>query len=122
MLSAVPPRYRRPRFRPRRRRTASQAPPAVNQITSVVYGAAPEFLIVTVTGTLTGLGELQGLMSVVVGENTYTPINADMSEAPVVYLEFETDVTTATAWSVPDPVTWEFAAGALGAPFSGSIE
>ena len=110
-------RKRRTDRKPRRR------PPAVvNQITSVAYGGAVEMLTVTVSGTLVQLGELHGLMAVTILGNEYTPIDADMSEAPVVHLTFDRDVTEATTWSVPDPATWEFAEGALAAPFSGSIE
>ena len=65
---------------------------------------------------------VEGLMAVEILGNTYTPIDADMSEAPVVHLEFERDVTVATTWSVPDPAAWEFAEGGLASPFSGDIE
>ena len=79
-------------------------------------------LTVTVSGTLVSLGELEGLLAVTILGNPYTPIDADMSEAPTVHLTFDRDVTPATEWSVPDPATWEFASGSLAAPYTGSIE
>ena len=104
---------------PRRR---APAPAVANQITSVVYGPAPEVLLATVTGTLVAAGELEGLMVVTILGNEYTPIDANLDDLPIVTLTFDRDVTEATTWSVPDPATWEFAEGALAAPFSGSIE
>jgi len=101
---------------------ATLPPPVVNQITSVAYGAAPEVLIVTVSGTLISVGELEGLMSVDILGNSYTPIDANLGSLPEVMLTFDRDVTEAAEWTVPDPATWEFAAGALVAPFGGSIE
>jgi hypothetical protein len=98
------------------------APPVLNQITSVAYGGAVEQLTVTVSGDLVALGELEGLMAVVIQGNPYTPIDGNLDDLPIVTLTFERDVTEATTWSVPDPATWEFAEGTLVAPFSGSIE
>ena len=113
--------------RPRRHRrqrppAATPAPPAVNQITSVAYGPAPEVLVVTVTGTLLALGELEGLMAVTILGNVYTPIDGNLDDLPQVTLTFDRDVTEAAEWTVPDPATWEFAEGVLVAPFGGSIE
>jgi hypothetical protein len=94
----------------------------VNQITSVQHGPAPEVLLVTVTGNLVALGELEGVLSVTILGNVYTPIDGNLDDLPIVTLTFDRDVTEATTWTVPDPATWEFAAGALAAPFSGDIE
>jgi hypothetical protein len=109
-------RKRRTDRKPRRR-----APAVVNQITSVAYGPAPEVLLATVTGTLVAAGELEGLMAVTILGNEYTPIDANLDDLPQVVLTFDRDVTEATTWSVPDPVTWEFAEGTLAAPFAGNI-
>jgi hypothetical protein len=119
MLSRVPPEYRPPRFRPRPRRRSSQV---VNQITSVAYGPAAEILIATVSGDLLALGELEGLLSVTIMGNTYTPIDGNLDDLPQVVLSFDRDVTEATTWTIPDPATWEFSAGPLAAPFAGTIE
>jgi hypothetical protein len=61
-------------------------------------------------------------MALEIDENMYNPIDANLDELPEVTLTFERDVTTATAWTVPAAASWEFADGALAAPFSGSIE
>ena len=110
------------RHRKRRPPAATPAPPVVNQITSVAYGPAPEVLLVTVTGTLVALGELEGLMAVTILGNVYTPIDGNLDDLPQVVLTFDRDVTEAAEWSVPDAATWEFVEGALVAPFSGTIE
>ena len=111
-----------PFLRRRARRAPVQAPPALNQITSVAYGGAPEVLIVTVTGTLVATGELEGLLAVTILGNVYTPIDANLDDLPQVTLTFDRDVTEATTWTVPDPATWEFSTGPLTAPFAGTIE
>src|SRR5687768_8660196 len=110
----------RPIFIPAQRRRhgrgrphAASPPPVLNQITSVAYGSAPEVLIVTVTGTLVALGELEGLMAVTILGNPYTPIEASLDDLPQVVLTFDRDVTEAAEWIVPDPATWEFAEGTL---------
>src|SRR5688572_16028443 len=110
-------RRRRGRSRPR-----PAAPVVLNQITGVQYGPAPEVLLVTVTGNLVALGELEGLLSVTILGNDYTPIDGNLDDLPILTLTFDRDVTDATTWSVPDAATWEFAEGALVAPFGGSIE
>jgi hypothetical protein len=97
-------------------------PPVQNQIAGVVYGPAPETLVVTVTGSLLALDNLPGVMALEIDENMYNPIDADLDELPQVTLTFERDVTTATAWTVPTPAAWEFAEGELAAPFSGAID
>ena len=119
MLRPIPTEYRPPRGRVRPR---PAAPVVMNQITSVAYGPAPEVLVVTVAGTLAGVGEVQGLLSVSILGNEYTPIEASLDEAPLVVLTFDRDVTDATAWTVPDPASWLFEEGELAAPFGGEIE
>src|SRR5688500_20382464 len=69
--------------RPRRHRrqrppAATPVPPALNQITSVAYGPAPEVLIVAVTGTLVALGELEGVVAVTSLGHPSTPIEANL--------------------------------------------
>lgn len=44
----------------RGRPLAASPPPVLNQITGVAHGPAPEIIVVTVTGTLLALGELEG--------------------------------------------------------------
>jgi hypothetical protein len=111
------------RRRSRRALASSPAPVLTNQITSVVYGPAPESLTVTVSGTLVDIADVTGSLAIEIDESTYNPIDADLSELPQVVLTFERDVTTATAWTVPSPAAWDFSGGEpLVAPFSGSIE
>ena len=113
-----------PQRRLGRRRTsvASSAPPALNQITGVTYGALPEELVVTVSGPLVGVGNLEELLSITIDENAYSPSDADLESLPTVVLSFGRDVSMATSWEVPVPSAWEFAEGELGEPFSGVIE
>src|SRR5688500_11453025 len=72
------------RHRKRRPAAATPAPPVVNQITSVAYGPAPEVLIVTVSGSLISVGELEGLLSVEILGNAYTPIDVNLESLPEV--------------------------------------
>jgi hypothetical protein len=106
----------------RPRQALPPAPPVVNQITSVVYGASPDTLVVTVSGTLVSVADLSQAMRLEIDENMYDPIDANLDELPQVVLTYERDVTTATAWTVISPAAWEFAEGDLAAPFGGSIE
>ncbi len=115
------PAARRRHAKPRLAGPAPQ-PPASENIASVVHGPSPEILTVTVNGFLLAIGEVQGALAVVVGEDTLNPINADTSEMPTVYLTFAQDVSSADAWSVPDPAAWEFAGGPMNPPLSGTIE
>ena len=117
----VAPTVAKFRRRAGRSRPRPAAPVVLNQITSVQYGPAPEVLLVTVTGNLVALGELEGLLSVTILGNVYTPIDGNLDDLPIVTLTFDRDVTEATTWTIPDPATWDFAEGALVAPFSGSI-
>ena len=114
----IPARQRRHR----KRRTARAAPAVVNQITSVVYGASPDTLVVTVSGTLVSIADLSQAMRLEIDENMYDPIDANLDDLPEVVLTYERDVTTATTWTVISPAAWEFADGDLQAPLSGSIE
>ena len=78
-------------------------------------------LVVTVTGSLVAITDLNQAMALEIDENTYQPIDANLDELPQVVLTYERDVTPATAWTVTNPAVWQFAESALGAPFSGTI-
>ncbi len=121
MLLPVPPKFRR--HSPRPRPQPFVEPQTPRGIVSVTHGAANNEIVVTFVGTLLAIGEAQGALAVMIGATEYLPDDAIYTfPQQTATFAFAVDVTTATTWSVPDPVAWEFAEGPMLPPFSGSIE
>ncbi len=113
----------KPRRRRRRRPAAFVEPQTPRGIVSVAHGAANNEIVVSFVGTLLAIGEAQGALAVMIGATEYLPDDAIYTFGEqTATIAFAVDVTTATTWSVPDPVSWEFAEGPMLPPFSGTIQ
>ncbi len=110
--------------RRRKRRAGPYVEPQTPRgIVSVAHGAVANEIVVSFVGTLLAIGEAQGALAVMIGETEYLPDDAIYTFGQqTATFAFAVDVSTATTWSVPDAVAWEFAEGPMLPPFSGSVE